>query len=69
MAATGCLELAPATAESFALLLERTHRSFCTLLANSANEVEAMHYTASLVRRQRTLQGLTPDAAAELGMA
>lgn len=63
------LELAPATAEAFALLLGRLHGSFCELLANTGDEAEAMHHAASLVRGQIALQGMKPDTRAGQGKA
>ena len=56
------LELAPATAEAFARFLDLAHGSFIELLADSADDAEAMHHAASLVRGQIALQGVAVPA-------
>lgn len=59
------IELHRATLEAFARFLDRAHGGVIESLATTADDAEAMHYAASLVRGQLELQGIAAPKAGQ----
>ncbi len=63
------IELHRPTLEAFARFLDLAHGSVFDGLADTADEAEAMHHAASLVRGQIALQGVAVETWAGQGRA